>query len=150
MNECELLRDHISQNITFLNNLKNVEVKIDDEDQAMLLLCSLPSSYKFFREALIYGRDKLSFEDVKGHFLSKGKLENEFGSDRKADRRDKGMTISLKRGALLDAIFEKLMHCVRENQTWISFDLAVHKSKARSLPTSKHKFDSVNFLHSST
>ncbi|MFQ6667994.1 hypothetical protein Gotur_033829 [Gossypium turneri] len=86
MNECELLRDHISQNITFLNNLKNVEVKIDDEDQAMLLLCSLPSSYKFFREALIYGRDKLSFEDVKGHFLSKGKLENEFGSDRKADR----------------------------------------------------------------
>ncbi|MBA0672726.1 hypothetical protein Goklo_007505, partial [Gossypium klotzschianum] len=52
----------------------------------MLLLCSLSSSYKSFREALIYGRDKLSFEDVKGHFLSKGKLDNEFGSDRKADR----------------------------------------------------------------
>ncbi|KAH1064685.1 hypothetical protein J1N35_029672 [Gossypium stocksii] len=32
MNECELLRDHISQFITILNNLSNVEVKIDYED----------------------------------------------------------------------------------------------------------------------
>ncbi|KAK5793401.1 hypothetical protein PVK06_034545 [Gossypium arboreum] len=50
MNEGELIRDHISQFITLLNNLKNVEVKIDDEDQAMLLLYSLPSSYKSFKE----------------------------------------------------------------------------------------------------
>ncbi|MBA0769674.1 hypothetical protein Gotri_018379, partial [Gossypium trilobum] len=52
----------------------------------MLLLCSLPYSYKSFRETLIYGRDKLSFEDVKGHLLSKNKLNNEFGSDSKVDR----------------------------------------------------------------
>lgn len=59
INEGELLRDHISQFITLLNDLKNVEVHIDDEDQAMLLLCSLPLSYKSFKEALIYGRDKI-------------------------------------------------------------------------------------------
>ena len=59
------------------------------------------------------------------------------------------MTVSLKRGSLLDAGFEKLGHCIRENQTRVSFDLAVHKSKARSLPASKHRFDSVNSLHSS-
>ena len=64
-------------------------------------------------------------------------------------RRENGMTISLKRGSLLDAGFEKLGHCVRENQTGVSFDLTVYKSKARSLPVSKHKFDSVNSLHSS-
>ncbi|MBA0785630.1 hypothetical protein Gotri_026116 [Gossypium trilobum] len=87
MNECEFIRDHISQFITLLNGLKNVEVKIDDEDQAMLLLCSLPPSYKSFRETLIYGRDKLSFDDVKGHLLSKNKLDNEFGSDNKANRK---------------------------------------------------------------
>ncbi|MBA0642443.1 hypothetical protein Goklo_026829, partial [Gossypium klotzschianum] len=34
INESELLRDHISQFITLLNDLKNVEVHIDDEDQA--------------------------------------------------------------------------------------------------------------------
>ncbi len=64
-------------------------------------------------------------------------------------RREKGMTVSLKRGFLLDAGFEKLGHCVRENQTRVSFDLVVYKSKARSLPVSKHRFDSVNSLHSS-
>ena len=59
------------------------------------------------------------------------------------------MTVSLKRDSLSDAGFEKLGHCVRENQTRVSFDLAVYKSKARSLLVSKHKFDSVNSLHSS-
>ncbi|MFQ6645775.1 hypothetical protein Gotur_019832 [Gossypium turneri] len=86
MNESELLRDRISQFITLFNDLKNIEVKINDEDLTMLLLCFLPSSYKCFRETLIYGRDKLSFEDVKGHLLSKDKLNKEFGSDSKADR----------------------------------------------------------------
>ncbi|MBA0777665.1 hypothetical protein Gotri_005660 [Gossypium trilobum] len=86
MNEGELLKDHISQFITFLNDLNNVEVQIDDEDQTMLLLCSLPHSYKSFKETLIYARDKLSCEDVNGHFLSKDKLDNEFGLNSKADR----------------------------------------------------------------
>ncbi|MBA0860789.1 hypothetical protein Goshw_021288 [Gossypium schwendimanii] len=96
MNEDELLRDHISQFITLLNDLKNVEVKIDDKDQTMLLLYSLPSSYKFFRETLIYGRDKLSFEDLKGHLLSKDKLDNEFGSDSKEDRQASILVASKK------------------------------------------------------
>ncbi|MFQ6630588.1 hypothetical protein Gotur_009809 [Gossypium turneri] len=86
MNKCELLRDHISQFITLLNDLKNVELQIDDEDQAMLFLCYLPYSYNSFRETLIYGRDKLSFEDVKGHLFSRDKLDNEFGLDSKTDR----------------------------------------------------------------
>ncbi|MFQ6630815.1 hypothetical protein Gotur_009927 [Gossypium turneri] len=64
-------------------------------------------------------------------------------------RREKCMFVSLKRGSLLDAGFEKLGHCVRENQTQVSFDLAVYKSKARSLLVSKHRFDLVNSLHSS-
>ncbi|KAG8486050.1 hypothetical protein CXB51_019370 [Gossypium anomalum] len=59
-------------------------------------------------------------------------------------KREKGMTVSLKKGYLLDTGFEKLRHCVRENQTRVSFDLAVYKSKARSLLVSKHRFDSVN------
>ncbi|MFQ6670278.1 hypothetical protein Gotur_035269, partial [Gossypium turneri] len=95
MNEDELLRDHISQFITFLNNLKNVEVQIDDENRTMLLLCSSPL-YKFFRETLIYGRDKLSFEYVKGHLLSRDKLDNEFGLDSKADRQASVLVASKK------------------------------------------------------
>ncbi|MBA0620271.1 hypothetical protein Godav_006021, partial [Gossypium davidsonii] len=37
MKEGELFRDHISQFITFLNDLKKVGVQIHGEDQAMLL-----------------------------------------------------------------------------------------------------------------
>ncbi|MBA0868109.1 hypothetical protein Goshw_008933 [Gossypium schwendimanii] len=97
MNEGELLRDHINQFITLLNDVKNVEVQIDEEDQALLLLCSLPLSYKHFKKTLIYGRDKLSFEDVKGHLLSREKLDNKFGLDSKADRQASVLVASKKR-----------------------------------------------------
>ncbi|MFQ6626704.1 hypothetical protein Gotur_004668, partial [Gossypium turneri] len=63
----------------------------------MLLLCYLPSLYKSFKETLIYGRDKLSFEDVKGHLLSKDKLDNNFVSDSKADRQTSVLVASKKR-----------------------------------------------------
>ncbi|MFQ6649844.1 hypothetical protein Gotur_023373 [Gossypium turneri] len=63
----------------------------------MLLLCSLPHSYKSFKDTLIYGRDKLSFEDVKGHLLSRDKLGNEFGLDSKADRQASVLVASKKR-----------------------------------------------------
>ncbi|MFQ6666255.1 hypothetical protein Gotur_032680 [Gossypium turneri] len=96
MNEGELLRDHISQFITLLNDLRSVEIYIDDKDQAMLLLYSLPPSYMFFRETLIYGRDKLLFENVKGHLLSRDKLDNEFGLDSKADRQASVLVASKK------------------------------------------------------
>lgn len=43
----------------------------------MLLFCYLPPSYKTFKETLIYDRDELSFEDVKGNLLSKEKLDSE-------------------------------------------------------------------------
>ncbi|MFQ6668803.1 hypothetical protein Gotur_034322 [Gossypium turneri] len=125
-----------------MNDLKNVEVKINDEDQTVLLLCSLPFSYKSFRETLIYDRVKLAFEEVKGHLLSKDKLNNELGLDSKTDRREKIMIISLKSGSLLGASFKKLGNCVREKQTRVSFDLAVHTL------ASKHKFGSINSLHS--
>ncbi|KAK5785213.1 hypothetical protein PVK06_039772 [Gossypium arboreum] len=97
MNEGELLRDHISQFITLLNDLKYGEAHIDDENQLMLLSCSLPPSYKSFRETQIYGKDKLSFEDVKGHLLSKDKLDNELHLDSKANRQASVLIASKKR-----------------------------------------------------
>ncbi|MBA0866605.1 hypothetical protein Goshw_022796, partial [Gossypium schwendimanii] len=109
MNEGEFLRDHISQFITLLNDLQNVEVHIDDEDQAMLLLCSLPLSYKSFKENLIYGRDKLLFKDVKGHLLSKGKLDNEFGLDSKADMQA-SVLVALKKRDKMCCYCKKLGH----------------------------------------
>ena len=38
--------------------------RFDDEDQALLLLCSLPKSHAHFKETLLYGRESLTFEDA--------------------------------------------------------------------------------------
>ena len=46
----------------------------------MLLLCSLPTSYKSLRDMMVYGRKKISLEDVKGNLQAKLHLNNEMTS----------------------------------------------------------------------
>ncbi|GJS54946.1 retrovirus-related pol polyprotein from transposon TNT 1-94 [Tanacetum coccineum] len=48
-----------------LENLNNIEVRIEDEDRALILLCSLPKSYEHLVTTLLYGRETISMEDVK-------------------------------------------------------------------------------------
>lgn len=99
LDEGEHLNGHISQFVTFLNDLKNVEVNIDDKDQVTLLLYSLPPSYKSFKENMIYSKDKLSFEDMKENLLSKNKLNNEFGLDSKLDKQTSILVVRSKTGS---------------------------------------------------
>ncbi|MFQ6640575.1 hypothetical protein Gotur_016159 [Gossypium turneri] len=115
--------DHINKFITLLNDLKNIKVHIDDKDQTMLLLCSLPPSYKSLRETLIYG-STVTGEIGRPSFVMKSK-STRLELRQLCRWREKGMTVSLKRGSLLDVGFEKLGHCVRANQTRVSFNLAV-------------------------
>nr|KYP46596.1 Retrovirus-related Pol polyprotein from transposon TNT 1-94 [Cajanus cajan] len=52
-------------------DLENIDVTIDDEDQALLLLCSLPRSHFYFKDTLIFGRDFASLDDVQATLNSK-------------------------------------------------------------------------------
>ena len=45
-------------------------VKIDEEDRAILLLCSLPPSYEHLITTLTYGKETIKLEDVTAALLS--------------------------------------------------------------------------------
>ena len=65
LEEGKPLKPHLNEFYSIVMDLQNIDVKFDDEDLAIYLLCSLPPSYKNFRETLFYGRDNLSSDDVK-------------------------------------------------------------------------------------
>ena len=53
MHESTPIKSHIVEFSSIINDLDKIEIKIEDEDQTLLLLCSLPSPYKSFRETII-------------------------------------------------------------------------------------------------
>jgi gag-polypeptide of LTR copia-type len=77
MDEGTSLCDHLAEFTSILNDLAKLGVKVDDEDQALLLLCSLPASYKSFRDLIVYSRDMIILEDVKSNLKIMLHLDNE-------------------------------------------------------------------------
>ncbi|GKD33883.1 hypothetical protein Tco_1249392, partial [Tanacetum coccineum] len=54
-----------------VGDLATIDIAISDDDQALFLLTSLPSSYGNFVETLLYCRDTLKLEDVLATLISK-------------------------------------------------------------------------------
>ncbi|GKB22079.1 retrovirus-related pol polyprotein from transposon TNT 1-94, partial [Tanacetum coccineum] len=65
------LGDHIDEFNKLILDLGNIDIEIEDEDRALKLLRSLPSSYENFVETLLYGRESLTMEDVLATLNSK-------------------------------------------------------------------------------
>nr|GEZ97758.1 retrovirus-related Pol polyprotein from transposon TNT 1-94 [Tanacetum cinerariifolium] len=55
---------HIDKFNKLIGDLANLDVDIDNGDQALMLLISLPHSYDNFVETLLYGMESLTLEDV--------------------------------------------------------------------------------------
>ena len=85
------IQSHLDEFNSIIMDLQNIDIKIEDEDKAVLLVVSLPSTYKHFKEIMLYGNnDTLSFEDVKSNLLSKEKFDLEVHS------LDKGEGLSVR------------------------------------------------------
>nr|GEZ33812.1 zinc finger, CCHC-type [Tanacetum cinerariifolium] len=68
------LSEHINEFNKLIGDLANIDVDIDDEDQAIMLLTSLPSSYDKFVETLLYGREgRLDHRGNQGRSSSRSK-----------------------------------------------------------------------------
>lgn len=50
-----------------LNDLDKLGVKLEDDDQALLLLYLLFVSYKVFRDMMMYNRENITLEDAKSN-----------------------------------------------------------------------------------
>ena len=57
LQEGKPMKPHLDEFYSIIMDLQNIDVKVDDEDLAILLLVSLPPSFKHFRKTLLYGRD---------------------------------------------------------------------------------------------
>ncbi|GJR34941.1 retrotransposon protein, putative, ty1-copia subclass [Tanacetum coccineum] len=65
------ISEHIHEFNKIVLDLANIEVKFEDGDLPLLLLTSLPASYKHFVDTLLYGQKDLTLEDVMATLNSK-------------------------------------------------------------------------------
>ncbi|GKB39146.1 hypothetical protein Tco_0884088 [Tanacetum coccineum] len=71
---------HLDALNLILTDLKNAEVKIEDEDAALVLLVSLPPFFECFVSSYVVGKDTITLEDVRSSFHSKELRQQASGS----------------------------------------------------------------------
>ena len=71
MPESTQVKDHLDNLNMIILDLQGLYVKIEDVDQTLILLCSLPNSYDNFVDTILYGRTTITMNDVKESLMSK-------------------------------------------------------------------------------
>ena len=64
MQESSNLAEHINVFNQLIADLGKVDVKIDDEDRAIILLYSLPGTYKHLITTLTYGKEDVKVDEI--------------------------------------------------------------------------------------
>ena len=64
MQEGSDLAQHVNVFNQIITDLVRLDVKIEDEDRAMILLCSLLSSYEHLVTTLTYGKETIKVEEI--------------------------------------------------------------------------------------
>ena len=94
MDETRELRRHLDDFNKIILDLNNLCVKIEEEDQAIILLSSLPKIYEHFVDTILYGKDTLTMSEVKAALNSK---EIQKKGDEKGENNGEGLLIVSKK-----------------------------------------------------
>jgi hypothetical protein len=85
MSEGTSMQSHLNEFSSIIVDLESLDVKIDDENKAILLVVSLSPYFNHFKEIMLYGNHtSLSFENVKSK-LSKKKFDVDSRSEPKGE-----------------------------------------------------------------
>ena len=95
MQEGQKLQNHIDDFNKLCLDLENLNISYEEEDKALILLHSLPKSYKHFVDILKHGRDTISLEDVIGALNSK-ELQQKVEMNKSAGEMPLQLDIGLK------------------------------------------------------
>ena len=60
-----------------VSDLEAMEVKYDDKDLALILLCSLPTSYSTLSDTIRYSRDTITLDEGYNALFSKEKIDKQ-------------------------------------------------------------------------
>jgi gag-polypeptide of LTR copia-type len=74
------IKAHVSEYTALLNEMERIGIKMENEDKAIVLLCSLSSSYKGFKQTMLHSRHLLNLEDMEGNLLVKTDIDSNFTS----------------------------------------------------------------------
>ncbi|KAF3623627.1 hypothetical protein FXO38_30648 [Capsicum annuum] len=77
MDENTSLLSHLDAFDSILMDLSNIDVKVEEEDHAILLICSLPHSFKNFRDTILYGKENISYRKIKSMLKSKDQIDRD-------------------------------------------------------------------------
>ena len=75
MVECTSLEEHLTSFKEIVSHLETLEVKYEEEDLGLMLLCLLPNLYATFRDTILYSRDTLTLNEVYEALFSKEKMK---------------------------------------------------------------------------
>ncbi|KAE8719673.1 hypothetical protein F3Y22_tig00109926pilonHSYRG00011 [Hibiscus syriacus] len=117
------LAQHVNVFNQIVSDLARLDVKIEDEDRAMILLCSLPSSYEHMVTTLTYGKDTINVEEITAALLAHNQRKQNAGESSQADslyvkgNRDRGRKPekagSGKRNSRSKSRDKKTIHCYK-------------------------------------
>jgi len=96
MVESKTVTEQLAEFNKILDDLEIIEVKLEDEDKAILLFCALPRSFESFKDSMLYGKERtVTLEEVHAALRTK-ELTN--SKDLRADENSEDLSVSRGNG----------------------------------------------------